>query len=345
MKKVVSVLIVIVSMCFIGRPYVFALNTTNDEMNCDYYELSKTAIDITRVDILTDKVTDIAAIDNLSIDEKIVLLNLSGDLEAICYKLKPKGYAIVSYKNGNLIEYSSDACCPYSSENMNIYNGPLQYFVEKSDILIHPVTNDEYLKEDVVKKLDEDFVSTLPLATREARSWVQNGISGSLTTSYTTGEYYCVPTAVAIVLRYLGAYPSGHTDARSYLKDNFFVANMPQWLLETKNGYQAGIWTYTGLQSYFNSGVVSSKTVNVVDYTYSRLNTQVKTNRRPVILEIPTSLISSSGDGYHAVTAYAIGYYTSDPNETMICVNSGWGDNRNISASYMPTSYDMMYIS
>lgn len=348
MKKIVSVFLIIVCMSFLVLPSAFALDIRDNAASTDYDSdaSSKLTIDSTRMVTLTNNIKEIAAIDNLEVVEKIELSNLSGELEAICYKFKPLGYAIVSYKNGNLIEYSSDARCPFSSGNKNIYNGLFQYFVDTSETLLHTITKEEYLKENVIKILDEKFVSKLPTATKETRSWVQNGITGTLTTAYTTYDgYFCVPTAVAIVLRYLGSYPAGHTDARSYLEDNFYVANLAQWLLETKNGHQAGIWTYTGLQSYFNSGVVNRKTVNVVDYTYSRLNTQVKTNKRPVILEIPMSIWAPEDNGYHAVTAYAIGYYTSNPNETMICVNSGWGDNRTISASYMPTSYDMMYLS
>lgn len=302
-----------------------------------------------RICTIQERAQGIVENSNTIIGNVIPLFNLSDTIEALCFQLKPTGYIIISYKNGNLIEYSLEAPCPYARGNKNIYNGPFQYFVEVYGMIEHTITKEKYLKQDVIKALDEPYIATLPTKnlTRRTRSWVQNGITGSLTTSIKTQQgYYCVPTAVAIVLRYLGAYPAGHSDARSYLKDNFYVADMPQWLTETKNGVQSGIWTYTGLQSYFNSGVVTQRTVNVVGYTYSRLNTQVVTNKRPVILEIPTELVDTSKTGYHAVTAYAIGYSTDNPNETEICVNDGWGHNGvNIIASYMPTSYDMMYLS
>lgn len=332
MKKAFSIVLVVLILLMTASP-----------------AFAQSSADVSRMVDIQQRATFLAKSINKSVDSNgISLYNLSGSLEAICYPLTPKGYVIISYKNGGIIEYSLDGSSPFSESGINYYNGPMQYFTETSGGVEHTITSKQYIRNDIVKVLDEPLVKTLLPLPQSTRSWVEQGIIGQLSHSMTaTGGHCCVPTAVAIVLYYSGAYPNGFPDVRSYMENNRYIPNVAQWLTQTKNGTTVNGVVYLGLQYYFNTGVVATRTVNVVDYSYSQLYTQVVSNRKPVIIEIPTALVDSSfgPSSMHAVTAYAIRYDTSNPNETEICVNTGWGYDLNISSSYMPSYYDIMYLS
>jgi hypothetical protein len=60
------------------------------------------------------------------------LYNGNGDVEAICYVIKPAGYVIINPNNLIITEFSIEAPSPYHNQKdlgtKYIYNGPTNYF-------------------------------------------------------------------------------------------------------------------------------------------------------------------------------------------------------------------------
>lgn len=75
--------------------------------------------------------------ESIQISDKKILYNEEGGTAALLYELSPVGYIVIEPNACKVVEYSLSNAYPYVANEMNYYNGPLQYYVKTGDLFRH----------------------------------------------------------------------------------------------------------------------------------------------------------------------------------------------------------------
>ena len=73
----------------------------------------------------------------VQISDKKILYNEEGGTAALLYELSPEGYIVVEPNDCEVIEFSLANAYPYVDNEINYYNGPLQYYVKVGELFQH----------------------------------------------------------------------------------------------------------------------------------------------------------------------------------------------------------------
>lgn len=73
----------------------------------------------------------------VQISDKRILYNEEGETAALLYELSPKGYIVIEPNECEVIEFSLANAYPYVENEINYYNGPLQYYVKTGELFQH----------------------------------------------------------------------------------------------------------------------------------------------------------------------------------------------------------------
>lgn len=274
-----------------------------------------------------------------NIEETIYLYDLSEEIVAVYCSLQPYGYIIIDYKDGHVIEYSSDFQPLSDSGEHYYYMGPQEIYKKVLTGYQNVISNDII-----------EFSSFVPVKLSYASDMTGAITDYSMTYASTanspsyigtpkppficsnTSNKYCVITAISNALQWLkdyrgrNVYADGVTSIHelcSYLHDNRYVCGLCglTWVQATSY-HRHEDELYSGLSTYLKRSDVGTVNFQIAASSPQNVKTQIR-NQRPVLIILPTSLIISE-KGDHAVFIYG---YQETANTTYYILNDSYGNN------------------
>lgn len=282
----------------------------------------------------------------------IELYGIDGSIGAVCFDLNSTGYLIINTYNLDIMEYCFDGKSPLNSYENVIYNGPLEYYIEKNGSTIDLLTKNSVDKKSInnnyqLSKISEEEKSS-KLEIQEAANsllWSVSAVeTGSLANSLVTwsSSYYCHPDSAAIMLKYLCTYKNSkflpttattNNDVQDYLTNTYIIndGTTPSAVVNGGVSYSEYdgstlVTKYTkGMAQYLvDRGLSSLYSAVAQSYNFTTIKTKIN-NNYPVVIGVSTSNPSNTWGEDHAVVvhSYMVGY----DGVPFVFVNNTFGSN------------------
>ena len=343
MKKILSTVLAILMLSSIATTALAATDVTDDR------------ITVIRANV-NGFLNDVG--ETQTADRFLPLYNFGDELEALLFPLDEGGYAVASYKDGHVIEYSPDdlpaSPIGLSSDDQVYYGGPFSFYVKVGDQYENIISGAPHEASSGFYSLE--YVPNIEAIESRATRAVNETPLLTPPSNYVGGEgmWYCTLSGITNLLQYYkdtyGAdVYSGNVSSvsglRNALSTNKYIYNGGLLLSDAARGHTSPDGdNYLGLRSYFGRPDVSSYYVTVTGLSVSNVKTQIDRYSRPALLHVYTSCVSSgaSSNSTHIVLCY--GYWETSMT-TYYIVNNGWGSNSVYAcADDIPTSFEMMYL-
>ena len=281
-----------------------------------------------------------------------VLYNDDGNECALLYLLYPMGYVVIESKNDLIVEYSFSTSYPYIENEINYYNGPLQYYILDNGGYKHTHTgqiiDEQHYRasrirfERIAKQSSSSFFDQSLLHNRSPYSY-------SLSTALRTFDYNndgrCGSVAVAILLAYYDDVYDPSMVSSYLLSDStgqIFTDYLKPHIEDLDNipgsstaDVAAGLHWYFSVNNLYSTYSAITGLAGYISFTTYKNCINIG---RPVILDLddhPTY-------GEHWVVGHGYDTFTNS-NQNFAIVNNGWGNN----GMYINWSYigDIIYLN
>ncbi|SHK26436.1 cysteine peptidase family C39 domain-containing protein [Paramaledivibacter caminithermalis] len=266
----------------------------------------------------------------VEVHSPILLYNVKGNEEAICFSLGEKGYLIINKNDLSIPELSFEGKKPFIHlEKRYVYNGPLAYYELKGgkffSLKAKKIINGNFKKIYDKNKIDkhsklsefENEIYTLNYSTRGVAN--EEYLSKSLKTWYKSGGY-CGPIAAAITMMFYDEVVSEKYVDTDNENENDLIDIMAYYIDpdhstnpgSSPNELRDGITSYLGGQNVNNYATKST-------YNFNTIKSKINSNR-------PQIIGTANDPTYYDHWMTVHGYYDDGMDEYVI-VNNGWGDN------------------
>lgn len=266
----------------------------------------------------------------------VPLLNLDGELEAVCLSMDNTGYIIINTKDLSIPELSFESSSPFNNRSETyVYNGPLSHMRKSGTNLINLDTNEivnqtltgfKYKKDSLGSAKKLAIVNEL---TQKVRSTEEAKLQASVTEKYlskplkkwsiSTTEW-CGPTAAAILMQFYDDVVS-ESFVESSNENSDLIYVMIDCVEDAGGTFNNGACSPNelkdGINEYLSDRGISGYNASTLDYKWSTITSCINKDRPVIVIRI-------EGKEGHAMTAH--GYVISTSFEYIV-VNDGWKHN------------------
>ncbi len=288
--------------------------------------------------------------ESIKICNKEILYNEEEEETAILYQLFPEGYIVIEPDDYRIIEYSWSVDYPFIEDEINYYNGPLQYYFKTTEMFQHSRTG-SFIDVDGYKEIRLSYESQEKnIETDDTISMLSaRSSSYSLTTALRTFDYNpdgrCGSVAAAILFAYYEDAIDSAMVSSYLLSDStgkIFTDYLKPHIEDLDGETGSSTSDLVSGMGWYISNVGLYNTYSVLSANNPQYVTCVNCINvgRPVIVDLNEHPTYNE----HWVVGYGYQYnQTSDENTSFVLVNDGWGNN----GIYINWSYigDLVYLN
>lgn len=260
-----------------------------------------------------------------TVSEPVILKNVNGELEAVCFSIDSGGYIIVNVNDLSIPELSFENSTPFKGNREFVYNGPLQYFKQENGNLI------SVMSDDIVSSTEFETIYTKNAIDKNKKLYdIKNThesravptevyLSGTLKTWYKSGGL-CGAIAGAIVMMFYNDNVSESYVDSSNENSNDLIDLMNEYIDTDNSGATSTSEEVDGLNAYMDDQGVNNSVYSKSSFNFTTLRSKINYDT-PVIIDTDNHPVY----GEHWIIAH--GYFYSIVDGQYVIINNGWGQN------------------